>query len=337
MSIAIPGSAGLFSVLQEAFRHEESNRPRLRLTKTLHGFLDDFRWLARDLASRPTRIAELIPDPLPHTEGACDAAGVGMGGIHFVPGDDGSITPLLWRQQFPSWIQNRLVSFSNPDGDINNSDLELAGSIAQNDILAQAADVTKKTTHNCYDNVAAVYWQRKGATTTLGPAAFLLRLQAFHQRFFRYVPLRDYIPGPQNLLADFLSRRWDLTDDQLLSYFNTHFPQKRSWRICQLRPEMNSALILALSRRRSEPELLRHIPRKRIPIGKFGSNFVTKFESTPTLLESWIRSPTSKSSGLDIATVGLPPAVEASNLRQFLTPSARWDRGSPAWGPSTHV
>ena len=139
-----------------------------------------------------------------------------------------------------------MVSFSNPDGDINNSDLELAGSIAQNDILAQAADVTEKTTHNCYDNVAAVYWQRKGATTTLGPAAFLLRLQAFHQRFFRYVPLRDYIPGPQNLLADFLSRRWDLTDDQLLSYFNTHFPQKRSWRICQLWPEMDSALISGL-------------------------------------------------------------------------------------------
>ena len=29
MSIAIPGSAGLFLVLQEAFRHKESNRPRL--------------------------------------------------------------------------------------------------------------------------------------------------------------------------------------------------------------------------------------------------------------------------------------------------------------------
>ena len=66
-----------------------------------------------------------------------------MGGIHFIPGEDG-FTPLLWRQKFPSWIQNRLVSFSNPNGDINNIDLELSGSFAQNDILAQAADVTKK-------------------------------------------------------------------------------------------------------------------------------------------------------------------------------------------------
>ena len=42
MSIAIPGCTGLFSVLQEAFRHEEHGRHRLRLSKTLHGFLDDF-------------------------------------------------------------------------------------------------------------------------------------------------------------------------------------------------------------------------------------------------------------------------------------------------------
>ena len=64
-----------------------------------------------------------------------------MGGIHFVPSPDGSITPLLWRQQFPPWIQRQLVSFSNPDGTINNSDLELAGLVAHNDILAMAAKV----------------------------------------------------------------------------------------------------------------------------------------------------------------------------------------------------
>lgn len=161
--------------------------------------------MSRDLASHPTRIAELIPDPILHNKGACDAEGVGMGDVHFVPSEDISIIPLLWWQQFPMWIQNCLVSFANPDGNITNSDLELAGSIAPNNIniLAWAADVTKKTTHNCYNNVAAVFWQQKGATTTLDPTAFLLRLQAFHQRFFFYIPLCDYIPGPQNLLANF--------------------------------------------------------------------------------------------------------------------------------------
>jgi hypothetical protein len=39
-----------------------------------------------------------------------------------------------------------LVSFSNPRGRITNSDLELAGSIAHNDVLAQLVDVTEATT-----------------------------------------------------------------------------------------------------------------------------------------------------------------------------------------------
>ena len=141
MSIALPGSLGLFSVLQEAFRHEDPTRQRLNFSKALHGFLEDFCWLATDVASRPTRIAELVPDSVPATIGACDAAGTGMGGIHFAPSPNGSITPLLWRQSFPQWVQRQLVSFSNPEGTINNSDLELAGSVAHNDILAMAVEV----------------------------------------------------------------------------------------------------------------------------------------------------------------------------------------------------
>ena len=42
MSIAIPGARGLFSLLQEAFRHVEADQPRIRLTKAVHGFLDVF-------------------------------------------------------------------------------------------------------------------------------------------------------------------------------------------------------------------------------------------------------------------------------------------------------
>ena len=96
MSIALPGSVGLFSLLQEAFRHEDSTQLYLNLSKLLHGFLEDFRLLVTNVATRLTGIAELVPYPVPATIGACDAAGTGMGGIHFVPTPDGSITPLLW-------------------------------------------------------------------------------------------------------------------------------------------------------------------------------------------------------------------------------------------------
>ena len=89
------------------------------------------------------------------------------------------------------WIQRQLVSFSNPNGTINNSDLELTGSVARNDILTMAAEVEEQTIHNVYDNTAAVFWQRKGAATTTSPPAYLLRLQAFHQRQFLYVLKHD--------------------------------------------------------------------------------------------------------------------------------------------------
>ena len=90
----------------------------------------------RDLAPRPTRIVELILNQDPHTKGACEAAGVSMNGGHFVPLPDGSEVPLLWCAPFPQWVQDQLISFDNPGGDINNSNLELAGSITHNDILA---------------------------------------------------------------------------------------------------------------------------------------------------------------------------------------------------------
>eukprot|EP00536_Pseudo-nitzschia_multiseries_P019345 jgi/Psemu1/60207/gm1.60207_g len=205
MALAIPGSIGLFSILQEAFRHQDPGRQRIRLTKRVHSFLRNFQWLANDLSNRPTSIAELVPDPFPATMGACDASGLGMGGIHFVPLPTGQIQPILWRHAFPKWVSSQLVTFDNPNGTINNSDHELAGSIAHNDILAQAACVQSRTTHNCYDNTAAVCWQRKGATTTTGPAAYLLQIQSLHQHLHQYVPLRDYIPGPLKLLLLFFA------------------------------------------------------------------------------------------------------------------------------------
>ena len=54
MSVVMRGCTGLFSILQEAFCHKDKSRNCLCLSPTLHDFLDDFRWLATDLVSRPT-------------------------------------------------------------------------------------------------------------------------------------------------------------------------------------------------------------------------------------------------------------------------------------------
>jgi hypothetical protein len=68
--LGIPGAIGLFSVLQEAFRNQTDNR--IRLSPSVHAFLDDFRWLVQDLSSRPTRLAEILPRaPRCHCSSPC--------------------------------------------------------------------------------------------------------------------------------------------------------------------------------------------------------------------------------------------------------------------------
>jgi hypothetical protein len=161
MVLAVPGARGLFSVLQLALKVRLEEGTRLRLTDQVHAVLRDFRALATELQSRPTRISELVPSMTPATMGAQDAAGKGMGVVHFVPMPDGSIAPLLWRAQFPRSVQNRLITYANPTGTITNSDLELSASIAQHDVLAREVDVREATMLNFSDNTPTVYWQRK--------------------------------------------------------------------------------------------------------------------------------------------------------------------------------
>jgi hypothetical protein len=126
-------------------------------------------------------------------------------------------------------VTSQLVTFVNPGGTITNSDLELAASVAHHDVLSQQVDIREATIHILADNTVTMYWQRKRATSTTGPASRLLRIQSLHQRHHPYVPSFDYIPGGANDMSDNSSRRWDLTDTQLLAHFDLVFPQSQPW------------------------------------------------------------------------------------------------------------
>jgi hypothetical protein len=111
-----------------------------------------------------------------------------MGGVHIIPLPDGTIIPFLWRSPFPQAVYIRLVSYTNLNGTITNSDLELAASVAQHEALVTQVDTQEATINNFLDNTATVFWQRKGAVSNSGPTARLLRVQALCQRQHRYVP-----------------------------------------------------------------------------------------------------------------------------------------------------
>ena len=112
----------------------------------LHEALADFQWLAEDMASRPTLLFELVP-LTPTLDGYHDSSGRMCGGVLLhgpsaalrvlqkqpsaaLPSKDKlSAHPIVWRVPYPHDIVNRLVTYKNPGGDINNSDLELAGCV----------------------------------------------------------------------------------------------------------------------------------------------------------------------------------------------------------------
>ena len=86
------------------------------------------------------RLAEVVLD-YPSVIGLVDATKLGMRDILFALGHP----PTLWHAAFPPEIQERLISFNNPSGDLTNSDLEQAGILAQADVAASLYDLWKLT------------------------------------------------------------------------------------------------------------------------------------------------------------------------------------------------
>lgn len=198
MSPALPGTRGLFSVLQDALSRGDGHR--VRLTQHVYDTTAaDFTALVDSLAARPTRLHELVPTRPSHV-GASNACQVGMGGVWL--GSDPSAAPIVWRQRFAPHVANALVTSANRHGTVSISDLELAGMIAHKDVLAQVQDVRERTIWIASDNRAAVSWSTKGSCTSVAARAYLLCRNALYQRHHRYLARHHYIPGPVNAMAD---------------------------------------------------------------------------------------------------------------------------------------
>jgi hypothetical protein len=327
---AIPGGEGFFSRLQTCLKGYQKEK-RISLSEETHAELSDWKYLSRSLSSRPTHFSELIPT-YPHYIGSIDASGSGMGGVWFPPGEGPGEQPLLWRAPFHQKIVTELITDKNPMGTITNSDLELAGTVAHDDVLAQARPIKHWTTLINTDNKAAMYWRRKGSISSVSPASRLLRLAALHQRSYQYHPTHQYLSGIANRMADDASRLTHLPDSQFLSYFNFTYPQKDSWKLCHLRQDMNSALTCALLKQKPLKVSQTDVLRPNATLGSSGRNFVRPQDWTPGSVNATIPSPSSKCSTPGIEMDALPPVVDRSSLELRRMQFAMWGRRSPAWG-----
>jgi hypothetical protein len=136
-----------------------------------------------------------------------------------------------------------------------------------------------------HDSTPTVFWQKKGSTVTTSPAAYLLRVHTLHARQFRYISTHDYIPGPQNAMADCASRLLEISLSDFLTHFDTFFPLLFPWTGCNPRSEKIPLAITALCKRRSEPESFPRAPPKPPIRGSCGWHSVEHTTSTRRSLQ----------------------------------------------------
>ena len=337
MSLALPGARNMFSLMQHAL--SKSKKTRVALTKGVHQALKDFSWMYKDIVSRPTRIAELVP-LLASALGYHDASGEGAGGVWF-PHESlsprGATTdvlphqPIVWRYRWPQDIIDSLVTESNPTGTITNSDLELAGGLLHLDAIAQYYDIRERTILSKTDNLATLYWQRKGSATTIKPPAYLLRLFGIHQRFHRYVPRHDYISGVSNPMADDASRLFHLTDSQFLHYFITKFPQHTSFRLVQIPSAILSCVTSALRKKMCPLESLLVEPAAPAPTGNNGPLSQLNWASVPFSKPSRTKYKSYRSSDDEFVLANLQQDMLQSSLERLKITYGWLGRRSLQW------
>lgn len=335
MLLAVSGGSGFLSHLQFALRSSPGSR--VRLNRPARDQIETLYELAKDVTSRPTRIAELFPMHPAHARGTCDASGTGAGGVWFAS-EELKTPPIFWRVEWPNDIQARLVSFENPNGDLTNSDLELAGTILQEGVLGAETSIAEKTIFTAGDNTASIAWRHKGSNSLDGPSAYLLGEASLQQRRARHVPRTGYIPGDRNVLADHCSRRHELSDAELLTLLTSLAPQVQPWQVRRPPPDLLSRLISALRRQRRSVQLAVREPEPPTPCGPSAGyhSWATSESKTlsspasPTKSRYYVYSPK------DYATGDYPVAVNQSDLRMYETKSFTSRRRSPNWGPLTH-
>jgi hypothetical protein len=241
------------------------------------------------------------------------------------------VQPLLWRFQWPPEIQRELITSDNPGGSISISDLELAGGILHLDVICQEYDVRERTLLSKTDNLAALFWQRKGSTTSQAVPPYLLRLLGIHQRLHHYVPRHDYISGESNPLADAASRLFHLSNDDFLTHFAHTYPQDTSFRLVAPTPSLLSAVTSALLKKPYNVELLRAATPAPTPTGEPGVSIQLHWASTPFSKPSKTKYQSYKSSSSEyVKEHTLATAIPSSLERLKITYGALAKR-SPCW------
>ena len=133
MHLAVPGSVAHLFHIQRVMN--QGGVDRVWLSMAFHNELTDWKAFALQAVSRVTHLAEIVYREPTHL-GFCDALGLGTGGVWLDLSRTGH--NLVWQHPWPPDIIVYLVSSTNSQGTITNSDPELATLVLQKATLLKA-------------------------------------------------------------------------------------------------------------------------------------------------------------------------------------------------------
>ena len=133
MHLAVPGAVAHLFHVQRALNKGEVDQAWL--SPKLYRELANWKELDLRAASQPMHLAEIIHRETTHL-GFCDASDLGAGGLWLNPARTSQ--NLVWRLPWLPNIVANLVSSTNPQVTITNSDLELAALVLQEATLLEA-------------------------------------------------------------------------------------------------------------------------------------------------------------------------------------------------------
>jgi PAS domain-containing protein len=294
--VAIPNGLGLLSPCNDVLRRE----PRFvyfHRNKVLLEALVDIRTLLKESICKPTLCKELV-NGWPGYVAIVDASGHGVGIV--VVGESLPCAPTVCRVEWPEAIKKNIVSDSNPDGKITNSDLESAGALLAWLVVECTCDITPGTHVAIYsDNDATVVRIRKRKSKARIAGA-LIRALSLRLKYAQASPLTPlHIQGKRNMITDVPSRsfgsepawHWK-THEEFYTNFNAMFPlpSQHSWNVFVLNFDVFMRVVCVLQMQDLSLDEWRRLPKIGRYIGPTGPALFGLWEWTHT----W-RIPLSKS------------------------------------------
>ena len=311
--LTVPAGKGLLSAFYVVLRKQPA-LVYLHTNINLRNAVADCRTFLRETVSSPTKCRNLVTG-WPDFVGITDASGHGLGGV--IIGERRAVAPIVFRLQWPPDISDNIVSDSNPDGTITNSDLELAGLLMLWLVMEDVCEVENSHVALFSDNSPTVHWVQRLAAKHSTVAMQLIRALALRLQLAKASPLTPmHIAGVNNSLTDIPSRSFGSdaawyckTDAQLLTLFNKTFPlpNQGSWTVFRLSSRIATRVISILRMTAFTADEWRRLPEKGKLIGSVGSPMSSLWEWTHT----FAKQPTQSEF---VPCLDLPPVSDQEHM-----------------------